>query len=244
MVRRFAPLLVVALAVLACPARSQPEPPVPMARYVFGLLRRGPRWTPERNAATELIQKGHLENIRRMAEQGALLAAGPFVHGDDLRGVLIFKDDTLSNLRARVGHDPAVRAGRLVLDLYPWYAPAGIGRPYFQHWKEPGHRDSMVTLQMVLLRTGPKWTTKRTPEVRTLEKQHMENVFALLRSGKAALAGPVEDADGMAGVFVFRGDSAGVAELIANDPMVRAGRMRVEHLPWMAAYGTMPGDTL
>jgi hypothetical protein len=50
--------------------------------------------------------------------------------------------------------------------------------------------------------------------------------------------------DTLAGVFVFRGDSATARRLVLEDPMVKAGRLAVELHPWFCAYGVMPGDTL
>ncbi len=61
--------------------------PEGMTVYYLGLLRRGPAWTPEVTPATEQLQADHLAHIGRMDESGALLMAGPFLDGGDLRGV-------------------------------------------------------------------------------------------------------------------------------------------------------------
>jgi uncharacterized protein YciI len=94
-------------------------------RCWLGLYRRpegAPDYPPER---LREIQEGHLANLRAMADSGDLVLAGPL--GDDgvLRGILVFRDRDPERLRELVARDPAVKAGRLSLGLYPWSVPAG-----------------------------------------------------------------------------------------------------------------------
>ena len=216
------------------------EMPIPaMSRYQFGLLRRGPAWTPQRTPATDSIQAGHMANIGRMADEGVLLAAGPIGDRGDLRGVFIFRDDSTARLRELTGRDPAIRSGRLVLDLYSWLAPSGIGEPYRRSAQQPGHRDSMVRLQLVLLKAGARAADAGTAGTRSLPAAHAR----ALASGELATAGFTDGGD-LRGVLVYRGDSASAHARALDDPEVKAGRLAVEMHPWFAAYGTMPGDTL
>ncbi len=221
--------------------------PMPMSNYWFGVLRRGPSWTPERNARTDSIQAGHMANIGRMAASGSLLSAGPFMSRGDWRGIFIFRADSVEKLRAMAAKDPALESGRLVLDLYPWFAPAGIGEPYKRLAQQPGHRDSMHTMQLVMLKRGPRWTGKATPGLLKLQREHTAAIFDGLLAGRFAIAGPfgTDSPDSnYSGVIVMRGDST-LARTQANaDPMVKAGRLAVEILPWLTAWGAMPGDTL
>lgn len=118
-------LLLTILAVSACFAQDKPEPKYEMDNYVVGLLKKGPKWTPEVTAQTQKIQEGHMANIRRMAALGKLIVAGPFTDGGDLRGMFIFKA-TMEEAKALAAEDPAVKAGRLVVDFLPWFAAKGI----------------------------------------------------------------------------------------------------------------------
>jgi uncharacterized protein YciI len=102
------------------------EPQYEMTTYVMGLLRKGPKWTPEKNAYTKAIQEGHMANIQKMAATGKLIVAGPFSDDGDLRGVFIFKMKSVEEAKAMVDEDPAVKAGRLVVELHPWFAAAGL----------------------------------------------------------------------------------------------------------------------
>lgn len=238
------------LLLLAVPHGTQvaaqvPPPSMPaMSRYQFGLLRRGPSWTPTRTPATDSIQAGHMANIGRMAKEGVLLAAGPMGDSGDLRGIFIFRADSIARLREEVARDPAVSSGRLVLDLYSWFAPSGIGEPYRKLAQRPGHRDSMVKLQLVLLQAGPKSSPELTDEARAIQIDHVRGIFRGLASGALATAGPITDGGDLRGVLVYRGDSTFAHRRALEDPAVDAGRLTFEMHPWWVGYGTMPGDTL
>lgn len=67
-----------------------------------------------------------MANIRKMAAAGKLIVAGPMGDDTDLRGIFIFKAKSPDEVRAMAEEDPAIRAGRLVLELHPWFAAAGL----------------------------------------------------------------------------------------------------------------------
>lgn len=124
-VRRFA-LAAMLCGVLWAADEKKPEPQYEMRRYVIGILRRGPKWTAEQTPETKTIQDGHMANIRKMAAAGKLIVAGPFGGAGDMAGMFIFDAATPDEVRAMAEEDPAVKSGRLVLELYPWYAAAGL----------------------------------------------------------------------------------------------------------------------
>jgi uncharacterized protein YciI len=227
--------------VAGAPAEQSNRPPVPMASYVVGLLRRGPAWTAERTPATDSLQAGHMANIERMAASGKLVGAGPMRDRHELRGVFIFRTDSLAEARVLAEPDPAIRAGRLTLDLHPWYGPAGIGDAYFAAAaRDSAYQPRMITLQFGLLRRGPRWTAASTAATRALQADHLAHIDRLVRSGTLAAAGPFTDDGELRGVFVFRADSAEAHRLSLQDPAVRAGRLRVELHRWMVAEGVIP----
>lgn len=100
--------------------------PTKMITAYLAFLVRGPQWTPEKTPATEELQKAHLANILRLAEMKKLVVAGPFGDDGQLRGIFVFRVDTLAEAKALTETDPAVKAGRLTLDLHPWQVPEGI----------------------------------------------------------------------------------------------------------------------
>jgi uncharacterized protein YciI len=42
------------------------------------------------------------------------------------RGILIFKTATMEEAKALAGNDPAVKAGRLVVEIHPWMVQKGV----------------------------------------------------------------------------------------------------------------------
>jgi uncharacterized protein YciI len=122
-------LLLSAALGLAAVAGAVP-PPDPggyeMTTYQVAFLRKGPAWTPGSTPESEKLQAAHLAHIGKMAEGGKLLVAGPFADGGDLRGMFIFRVETLAEAKALAEQDPAVKAGRLVLEWHPWFAAKNI----------------------------------------------------------------------------------------------------------------------
>lgn len=96
-----------------------------MRRYVVALLKAGPNRGQDSARAMEL-QRAHMANISRMAEEGQLILAGPFLDDGTLRGIYLFNVETVEEARALTETDPAVQAGRLEMELHPWYGSAAL----------------------------------------------------------------------------------------------------------------------
>ncbi len=96
-----------------------------MHAYVIAFLKAGPkRDQPE--AEAQALMKAHLDNIGRMADEGVLVLAGPFLDDGPLRGIYVFKVATIEEARALTATDPAIQAGRLEMELHPWYGSAAL----------------------------------------------------------------------------------------------------------------------
>jgi uncharacterized protein YciI len=96
-----------------------------MKQYVMAFLKAGPNRDQDSSEASAL-QQAHLDNINRMAEEGTLLLAGPFLDDGEYRGIYIFNVKTVEEAEALTHTDPAIQAGRLVMDLHPWYGSAAL----------------------------------------------------------------------------------------------------------------------
>lgn len=94
-----------------------------MKKYVMAFLKAGPNQNQDSAAAAQL-QRAHLDNIFRLADEGKLAVAGPFLDGGDLKGVYIFNVSTIEEAKALTETDPAIKAGRFVMELHPWYGSA------------------------------------------------------------------------------------------------------------------------
>ena len=96
-----------------------------MKKYVMAFLKRGPNRDQD-SATSADLQKAHLENINRLAQEGKLLLAGPFLDDGEIRGIFIFDVESVEEARALTETDPAIQSGRLVMELHPWYGSAAI----------------------------------------------------------------------------------------------------------------------
>lgn len=119
--------LVTLLLVCPAPVRAQSaKPPTEMARFVVGLLYKGPAWTAQVTDETKKLQEGHMQSVNRLIESGQMALAGPFDDAGDLRGMFIFNVKSVAEARTLVETDPAVQAKRLRVDLFSWYGPAAV----------------------------------------------------------------------------------------------------------------------
>jgi uncharacterized protein YciI len=96
-----------------------------MKSYVMAFLKAGPNRSQDSVTVAQL-QKGHLENINRMAESGKLVLAGPFMDKGEIRGIYIFNVSSIEEAQALTATDPAIQAGRLAMELHPWYGSAAL----------------------------------------------------------------------------------------------------------------------
>ena len=103
-----------------------------MKKYVMAFLKTGPNQEQDSAKAAEL-QRAHLDNIFRLADEGKLALAGPFLDGGELRGVYIFNVETVEEAKALTETDPAVQAGRFIMELHPWYGSAAACMINEQH---------------------------------------------------------------------------------------------------------------
>lgn len=96
-----------------------------MHQYVMAFLKKGSNRSLDSAEAMNL-QLAHLDNIRKMANEGKLVLAGPFLDTGEIRGIYIFDVTTIEEAEALTNTDPAIKAGSLVMELKPWYGSAAL----------------------------------------------------------------------------------------------------------------------
>jgi len=95
-------------------------------RYTLRIYRRGPKRDHD-DATAQRIQVGHLKHIFELRRRGVLLVNGPLVDDDDIRGIGIFDIEDVEEVRRIDSQDPAVIAGRLTVEVHPWFGLPGDG---------------------------------------------------------------------------------------------------------------------
>ncbi|TDO28029.1 YciI family protein [Sediminibacterium goheungense] len=122
--------------VMAQNNQGSKKPEEQIRKYWFVMLIKGPNRNQD-SATAAKIQKGHMDNMDRLYNEGKLKVAGPFGDGKDWQGIFIFDCATKEEVETLLKTDPAIAAGRLIYDLRPWYtAPIGSfvpGKPKQAH---------------------------------------------------------------------------------------------------------------
>ena len=98
---------------------AEEQKPPQLVTYYLGLLYKGPVRTQSADESAK-IQSAHLQHLESLYKQGILLIAGPMGDDGDLRGIVVLKVKSLEDAQALVNNDPAVKAGRLRVELHPW----------------------------------------------------------------------------------------------------------------------------
>jgi uncharacterized protein YciI len=97
-----------------------------MRPYVMAFLRAGSADGLDTKTLKEL-QAGHMALIQRLAQDGKLVLAGPFLDSGELRGIYVLAVETVEEARALTAGDPAIAADALSVDFKPWYGSAALG---------------------------------------------------------------------------------------------------------------------
>jgi uncharacterized protein YciI len=214
--------------------------------YCFGFLNSHPERKQIPEAQAEEIQKGHLAHMGRMGLAGHLLVAGPLLTPGGPRGIVLYRCASIEEAREWTSHDPAVQNKRLVLEVYRWHGPDGLGEPLASRLKaDPNTKYEMVQFPLILLRKTDKWEGSGPGPVL---REHGKRIAELSRQGTIRAAGPFVDAEdrvglvpGVVGVLVLSAMSLDEAKaLAAKDPLVREGYATADSYIWMVADGTMP----
>jgi uncharacterized protein len=105
---------------------------VDLEAFELVLLRRPDNAPDYPDEELERIQREHLAYHAGLREAGHVVTNGPVDGQPDpsLRGLTFYRTGSLEESRRLAGDDPAVRAGRLAVEIMTWYCPPGtMSRP-------------------------------------------------------------------------------------------------------------------
>ncbi|NVJ85839.1 MAG: hypothetical protein HWE15_06005 [Algoriphagus sp.] len=97
-----------------------------MKKYVIAFLYRGDKISEYSEEERAQLQRGHMDNITRLAEEGKMVLAGPFFGNEDLRGLFFFNVESIEEAKALTESDPSIKAGVLKMELKEWYGSAAL----------------------------------------------------------------------------------------------------------------------
>lgn len=79
-------------------------------------------------------------------------------------------------------------------------------------------------------------------DAQALQNGHLANLTRMWEEGILVASGPMADKSDLRGLLIFRGDARAVIDArLADDPLVKAGRLKVALKPWMGPSGIGDG---
>ncbi|MBQ4818985.1 hypothetical protein [Aquimarina sp. MMG016] len=96
-----------------------------MQQYFIAFLKRGANRSQSKEEADSL-QKLHMEHLGKMYKEGYADISGPFGDDGDIRGITIYNTPTQKMADSLANLDPMVKAGRLTIEVHPWWAAKGF----------------------------------------------------------------------------------------------------------------------
>lgn len=107
-----------------------------MKAYTIVMLTTGSTKVEDKATMGELM-KGHMTNIGKLADEGKIVVAGPFLekNKENYRGMFIFNTKSKEEAEQWVKTDPAVKAGVFSYEIFPWYGSAALPL-YLKHHDE------------------------------------------------------------------------------------------------------------
>lgn len=104
------------------------EAPSGTTTHYVALLMKGPRWSGEDTGERRDLRQRRRRHLRALAGAGYLIAGGPVPGRGQVRGILVLRASSLTAAHVLVAQDPAVKAGRLVVEVHPWIVTRRFSR--------------------------------------------------------------------------------------------------------------------
>jgi uncharacterized protein YciI len=96
-----------------------------MRSYVLVILKTGPTPVAAGPERDEMF-RGHFANMKRLAEEGKLVLAGPLDGVDGRRGLFVFAVAGIDEAKRLAATDPVLVKGEMVAEYHKYYGPAAL----------------------------------------------------------------------------------------------------------------------
>lgn len=209
-------------------------------KYFLVLLKRPPNAPQLNKADGDKLQQEHMANIRKLYADHKLVIAGPFMDDSYLRGIFVLAANSQKKAEEWANSDPAVKAGRLSAEIYgPWMVDSN------QIHHPPADQQGMEQYTFILLNRGDKWDAASSSS--DVMKQHAAYIQNMTTQGNIAIAGALasNDQSDPREVVIFRIPNDQAADMIQDDPAVKADIYKVDIHPWITGKGVLaPGQPM
>ncbi len=96
-----------------------------MRQFVMCFLKTGPLKVTDEVKRKDLMA-GHFGMINRLAKEGKLILAGPFMDGGEFRGIYLFDVKTVEEAQKLTETDPSIKEGYFKVEFIKWYGSAAL----------------------------------------------------------------------------------------------------------------------
>jgi len=200
------------------------------SKYFFVLLKRPASAPQMSDEALNKLQDEHMANIGNLHAEKKLVMAGPFTDDTTLRGIFVFRADSMQQVQEWTSTDPAIHAGRLAAEIHgPWLIDANaIHDPANPH-------EGMEQYSLVLLEKGGEGNPHQS---------HASNATQVANMAVGGLFTGGENNE-LQGVEIFCVGTEATAKIVQDDPTVKDGFLKTEIHPWITAKGVLaPGQPM
>lgn len=121
------PALLISLTLLVQATQPATKPAMEFEQYQLVILRAGDNPPEISREQIMEIQKQHLAHLTAMGKSGKMVIAGPFGDQEDksFRGMCLYRVGSIEEARKLAEADPAVKAGRMKVQVMTWYVENG-----------------------------------------------------------------------------------------------------------------------
>ncbi len=95
-----------------------------MKKYFMVHLKVGPNRDQNKEEQAK-IQEAHMKHLGQLSDDKKICIAGPFEGDSDILGIAIYSVPSLEIADSLANADPAVKAGRLNVEVFPFWAAVG-----------------------------------------------------------------------------------------------------------------------
>ena len=97
-----------------------------MKMYTLVILKKGSADITDKKIRDSIFH-GHMENIKRLANENKLLVAGPMSENEkNYEGIFVFNTADISEARQWLNTDPAIQSKDIDAEIYGWYSSAAL----------------------------------------------------------------------------------------------------------------------
>ncbi len=172
--------------------------------------------------------------LKNLIKDGVAIIAGPLQEHERIQQVAVLAVETTKDAEMVFDHAPGIEAGRLELEIYSWWAAKDV-------LQKPEEPERTVTAYLGLLKRPSGAPSYPTEELERIQAGHLEHITKMADSGELVIAGPVERGGDLRGILIFRTDDADrIEELVAQDPAIQAGRLKLELHRWTVPEQCFP----